>query len=205
VPQSAIACAIIAGGGATRFQGREKSLLPVGGVAIVDRQLAVLGGLFARIIVISPRPESFANRAVEVIPDRTRGAGPLSGIDAALAALSLQELGIFCVAGDLPFLEAGVIEEALKEAHVRFRDGTAQAVAFRKDGFPEPLSACYARTAMETVVSRLGAGQLKAADLLDALATSWIPEKTLQRLDPDGRHFRNINTAEEWKAADTSG
>jgi len=205
VPQTAIACAIIAGGSATRLQGREKALLSVGGVAIVDRQLGVLTGLFSRILVVSPRPESFATRAVEVIPDRTSGAGPLSGIDAALAALSDDELGAFCVAGDLPFLCPDVIGIVLKEAQARFQDGTAQAVAFRKAGFPEPMSACYARTALPTVVSRLRAGQFKAADLLVALETNWIAEAILKQADPGDRHFRNINTAEEWKEADTSG
>jgi molybdenum cofactor guanylyltransferase len=205
VPQSAIACAIIAGGNATRLQGREKALLSIGGVAIVDRQLAVLRGLFTRILVVSPRPESFATRPVDVIPDRTPGAGPLSGIDAAVAALSDGELGVFCLAGDLPFICPDVIDAVLKEAQTRFHDGTAQAVAFRRAGFPEPLSACYARTSLPTVVSRLAAGQWKAADLLAALETHWIADAVLQQVDPDDRHFRNINTADEWKDADSSG
>ncbi len=205
MPQSSIACAIIAGGSATRLEGREKALLPVGGVAIVDRQLAVLRGLFARILVVSPRPESFATRPVEVIPDRRPGAGPLSGIDAALAALSGRELGVFCVAADLPFLNPDVIGIVLKEAQAHFHDGTRQAVAFCRDGFAEPLSACYARSALPTVVSRLAAGEFKAADLLAALETNWIAEAILKKVDSDGRHFRNINTAEEWKDADTDG
>jgi len=205
VGQVDIVCAIIAGGNATRLQGREKALLPVGGVAIIDRQLAVLAPLFSRILVVTPRPEPFVDRPVTVIPDRTPGAGPLGGIDAALAALEGAEQGAFCVAADLPFLSAEVIQALLNAAHTEFQNGTAQAVAFRRNGFPEPLSACYSRFALPTVMARLAAQAHKATALLESLPTHWLDENTLRTLDPNDRHFQNINTEAAWRDADATG
>ena len=82
--------AILAGGRAARFGGRDKSALVIDGRSILDRQIAELlardrrhpGGRRGRAMRSSVRTRPL----FRLIPDRVSGCGPLGGLDAALAA-----------------------------------------------------------------------------------------------------------------------
>ena len=54
-----ISAAILAGGKAVRFNGRDKAFLEVQGRTIFERMLAVLEPIFDEIIVVTDRPEQY--------------------------------------------------------------------------------------------------------------------------------------------------
>jgi molybdopterin-guanine dinucleotide biosynthesis protein A len=214
VAAARVAAAILAGGRATRMSagvggdaGIVKGLLAVEGQRIIDRQLAVLHPRFTEVLISANDPEPWADLGLRVIPDRSppvpsprpaggalgRGAGlgPLAGLDAVLATLPPTIDAVVCVAGDMPFLSAALLE--------RLRDGVpgAPALVPRVGGRPEPLLARYGRGAAPIVREQLARGAHAMVDLLARLSVTWIDEPELRSLDPDLRSIVNINTLED--------
>ena len=190
-----VAGAIIAGGPASRLGGVAKPFLSIGGRTIAARQLALLRGAFARVLVVANDPAPWAPLAVEVVPDQVARAGPLGGIHAALTAADDCD-AVVCVAGDLPFVAPALL------AALRDRAPGADAVAPRAAGGIEPLCARYARGLLPAVDARVRAGELAVHALLEGLAVEWIEGAALTALDPDGRSFFNINTPEDLRRAE---
>jgi molybdopterin-guanine dinucleotide biosynthesis protein A len=183
-----VAVAILAGGRARRLGGAIKPLLIVEGRRIIDRQLDVLGPLFATIVLVANEPAPFAGLDLAIIPDRVGpGHGPLGGIDAALACLAPSFQSVVCVAGDMPFLQPAV-QRARRDAP------PALAVVPRIAGRPEPLCARYDRSFAPIVAGALAAGQLAVHALLARSGVAFIEEPALRGLDPELRTFVNVNT-----------
>jgi molybdopterin-guanine dinucleotide biosynthesis protein A len=179
--------AIIAGGRAERLRGRPKGLIEIEGRRIVDRQLEALRTVFDRVFMVANDPAPWAGLGLAVVPDRTPGAGPLAGLDAALAALAPGEEAVVCVAGDMPFLDP--------RALTMLRDHPpAQAVVPRVAGRPDPLFARYALTCAPAITRALAEGRLKTMALLDELEVAYLEEPLLLAIDPALRFLTNINT-----------
>src|SRR6185312_5223790 len=121
--------AILAGGRATRFGGRDKSALLVQGRAIVERQLAELSMAADDIMIVGARADearadgaradgarafqaSGTNyRAIaDIVPD----CGPLGGLHAALTAMRSDR--VFLVACDMPYVDGRFAEYLLSLA-----------------------------------------------------------------------------------------
>jgi molybdopterin-guanine dinucleotide biosynthesis protein A len=185
-----VAAAIIAGGEARRLGGRVKALLTIDGQTVLERQLAVLAPRCAAIAISANDPAPFQERGLPVIPDRRPGLGPLAGIAAALAWCPAPYLLI--VAGDMPYLEPGIIDLLLAR-----RSAAVDAVVPFLRGLPEPLFALYGRSCLRVIEQRLAAGQRKVAGLiLDAgLVIERVDERALRAVDPALRCFTNLNTA----------
>lgn len=192
-----VVAAILAGGDGKRLGGATKALIEVGGRRIVDRQLAVLSGVFVRVMVVAADRQAFADLEVEVVADRVpRGAGPLAGLDAALAGLAPDEDAVFCVAADMPFLQTPLL------AFMRDHRPDVDALAVRTAAGAEPLFARYRRGVGSVVERRLREGRLKMADLLDVLGAAYLDEPELRRFDPDLLSLRNVNTPDDLRFAE---
>ena len=191
-----VAGAIIAGGPAKRLGGVAKPFLQVGGRAIAERQLDLLrGAALVRVFVVANDPLPWAALAVDVVPDRIGGRGPLGGVHAALTAAADCD-AVVCLAGDLPFVEPALL------AALRDRAPEADAVAPRSARGIEPLCARYARALLPVIDARVRAGELAIHELLEQRRVDWIAEADLAALDPDGRSFFNVNTSEDLARAD---
>src|SRR5947207_11680922 len=86
--------AILAGGRATRFGGRDKSALVVDGRTILDRQIDALRALAGRsaetmdimdIMIVGGGATHAPVTGVRTIADRVADSGPLGGLHAALS------------------------------------------------------------------------------------------------------------------------
>jgi len=183
--------AILAGGRSSRM-GRDKSTLVLGGVSVLERVGSAMAPLVTRIRVIGDRVPEPGDYAVQ--PDLRPGLGPLSGIHAALA--TAESSSVLVVACDLPFvtteLLAGLIE--------RLEDGV-DAVVPRVSGRAVPVLALYRRGCLERLQARLDRGELRAQQFVASLATAYVDEDVLQRLDPRGICLKNINTPEDFEQA----
>jgi molybdopterin-guanine dinucleotide biosynthesis protein A len=189
--RGAVIAAIIAGGMAERLGGQLKASLVVGGERIIERQLRVITELFPRVIVAANDRDAWRHLGCDVHADRTPHAGPLAGIDAALAALDPGQEAVVCVAGDMPFLT----EAAL----LLLRDHApgADAVVARAHGLPQPLFARYHRRCAQAIARRLASGRLKTAALFEDVDAMWLDEDVLRRVDPDLAFLDNINTPDD--------
>lgn len=186
-----VAAAILAGGRARRFGGRDKSRLLVQGRSIINRQMDVLQQVTDQIFVIAPDAGPFADLGVQVRPDAIPGAGALGGIYTALEAASRD--CVLTVACDQPFLEARLLLRLvdLSSGH----DGAW----VRTPRGPEPLLACYRRASRHAIRRQIAARQLKAADLGSVLDMAALDSTELERFGPPERLLANVNTAQDYE------
>ena len=103
VPRTRLAAMVVGGGGGERLGGVSKPDLVFGGVRLVDRVCCALGEVTgAGVVAIVPpsvRVPTGVTRALEDPP----GGGPLAGIDAGLAALSVgADCWVIVVSVDCP-------------------------------------------------------------------------------------------------------
>ena len=183
-----VAAAILAGGRGKRLGNAQKALVEVGGTPIVARQLAVLEPLTDEQIIVAGDTRPYEGFGARLVTDLHPGAGPLAGLESALAATKADALLVF--ACDLPFLDAAFVT-ALRDA-----PATAEAVVARLDGKAQPLAARYARTILPRVQRRLSKDKLRMLDLVAELDPEWLdfPAGT--------RALYNVNTPEELARAE---
>jgi molybdenum cofactor guanylyltransferase len=186
--------AILAGGRARRFGGRDKSSLHVGGASILERQLAALHGVAGRILVVARNPARFQDKGLEAVADLVPGAASLGGIYTALLHATADH--VLVVACDLPFLTASFLRRLVAEV----RPGDEAVVPRTTDGW-QPLCAVYSRRLAEPVRRQIEAGQLKIVDLLAAANVREIGPDAIAADDPDGLLFFNVNSPADWQRA----
>jgi molybdenum cofactor guanylyltransferase len=183
---------ILAGGRASRMGGRDKAFAAVDGEPIAVRTVRLFQGLFEQVIVSTNRPERFEPFAVDAVPDRRPGCGPLAGIEAAM--LASRHPWVFVVACDMPGLDADVIRWLLA------RPRNADAVVPRWEADIEPLHALYAVHTLPSVQGCLEAGRHALRDFLPAIRVDYVEEEELRALHGAARSLLNVNTPEELAA-----
>ena len=190
---NAVAAVVLAGGASSRM-GRPKAYLPF------------LGSPLAAVLIERLRPQAavvyFNARAgdpdaarlgVPLAPDsdRWRGAGPLAGVAAALALARAEGFAALVTAPcDAPFLPLDLV--------ARLTGAGAPAVAVSASG-PEPMFALWPVSALGAVEAALASGRASPRALLDALSAARVSFP-----DESGRAFANLNTAEEFAAAEAA-
>jgi molybdopterin-guanine dinucleotide biosynthesis protein A len=190
--------AILAGGRASRFAGRDKSSLVVGGVTIRERQTRALAGVVDELLIVGDRDEDHGpapttggeSEPIRRISDRVRNCGPLGGLDAALAAARYDPLVL--LACDMPFVTPGLIAYLLSLA------GTADAVVPRTERGYHPLCAAYTRACRPAVEARLTSGHLAMTGLLEQVRVRDVTGEELERLG-GRRLLMNVNTAADYQ------
>lgn len=184
------AAAILAGGAARRFGGRDKSRLLVSGRAIIVRQIDVLASIARPVFVVGGDPARFADLGVPVHADRIPGAGAIGGIYTALVISPSER--VIVVACDLPFLTAPLLQRLVDLA------ATADGAWIRGPKGVEPLVAVYQRAAEPAVREAIEAGRFKAADLGQVLAMAELPIDAVAAFGPPERLLANVNTPDEY-------
>jgi molybdopterin-guanine dinucleotide biosynthesis protein A len=181
--------AILAGGHARRYAGRDKSRLLVEGRPIIVRQVEVLQRVADPVVVIAPDPERFADLGLPVHGDRIPDAGAMGGVYTALEVAETDLVVI--VACDLPFLDAMLLDRLAELAS----DGDAAWVR-TPDGV-EPLLACYRRRARQPIREAIDADRLKLADLDTVLRIAELEGEALAGFGVVERLVANLNTPDD--------
>jgi molybdenum cofactor guanylyltransferase len=153
---------VLAGGRSTRM-GQDKALLSVGGRTLVEialDKLRSMGLAESRIAAARSDLSSYA----PVVPDLHPGCGPLSGIEAALAATT-QPLNVFLPV-DMPLLPPRFLEWMLRRAEIT----GAWVTVPRINGWPQPLCAVYHRELLRPISASLLAGNYKVMPVVTAAA-----------------------------------
>lgn len=186
----ATAGAILAGGQARRFDGRDKCRLIVQGRSIIVRQVELLQRVTDQVLVVGPDPARFADLPVTVVADVIAGAGALGGILSALESTSADR--VLVVACDLPFLTEGLLRALLTLAE----SGDGAWVETPRG--PEPLVACYRQSARGPVRAAITTGRLKAADLGQHLRLHALAGDALSAFGAPAHLLDNLNTPEDY-------
>jgi molybdenum cofactor guanylyltransferase len=179
--------AILAGGQARRFGGRDKGLLRVGGRPIREWQLDALRPLTNDILLVGARPVDL-REGVRPISDRVPNSGPLGGLDAALEAA--RDDRVVVVACDMPFVTTGFLASLLA-----LSEGVDAVVPRTERGY-HPLCAVYGRSCHSAVVRRLAERRLKMLDLFEDLNVHVVGPEYIAQYGGD-RLLANVNTPDE--------
>jgi molybdopterin-guanine dinucleotide biosynthesis protein A len=189
--------AILAGGGATRFEGKPKGLELVGGERILDRLVrAMTAALGEPPLLVANAPDAESWRPdLRTVGDARPGFGSLGGIYTAVAAAPAP---VVCVAWDMPFVSESLIQ-ALAEGLEQY-----DAMLPQSDGQRgvEPLCAAYGPACQDAIAASLAAGDLRAIGFHDRIRVGILPLERVRTLaDPDLLFF-NVNTADDLARAD---
>ena len=142
--------AVILAGGKSSRMGQDKAWLQVDGESLLARQIRLVREVGASEVFISGRANTDYSRFdCRVLQDRLVDAGPLAGIESALAASSSSLLLVLAV--DMPKMQVGLLRR------LAFRcDGGVGAIP-RVDGEIEPLGAFYPKGAVNVIAELFSA------------------------------------------------
>jgi molybdopterin-guanine dinucleotide biosynthesis protein A len=186
--------AILSGGKATRFGGRDKAGLVFGGQSILTRQLAALRQVTGDVMIIGSHPPRDTIGTTRTIDDHVPGCGPLGGLHTALR----ESLGdaLVVVACDMPYVSAPFL------SHLLTLTCEADAVIPETIRGKHPLCAAYTRTCIEPIAKRLGEKRLKMSDLLEDLRVRIVAATEISAFGDPDRLLANVNTPDEYRRLD---
>jgi molybdopterin-guanine dinucleotide biosynthesis protein A len=198
--QTTCSVAILAGGRATRFGGRDKGMLLVDGRTIRDRQVAALSSLTDDIMAVGVRDAARRDRPVEgtaprQIADIVPGCGPLGGLHAALTEARGDAL--FLVACDMPYITTPFVAYLLSLA------GDADIIVPQTERGYHPLCAVYTRACLAPVAARLADRRLRIRELVEEMPTRVVTAEEIDRFGDRHLLLANVNTPAEYAGLDT--
>jgi len=140
--------AVILAGGKSSRMGRDKAFIELDGRSLIQRQVQLVREAGAREVFVSGKPGAdYPVPDCAVLEDEHADAGPLAGIERALASATQPLLLVLAV--DMPAMTAGFIRAMIAAS----RGGAG--VVPRVDGLIEPLAAVYPRVAQPLAVGLL--------------------------------------------------
>ena len=187
---------MVAGGAASRYGGRPKGLLEVGGRRILDRVVETLElATGERPTIVANAPDAASWRPdLRVVPDVLPGQGSLGGILTAVELLA----PVVCLAWDMPFVPAGLL--AALAARLDGADAALPESDSRRG--VEPLCAAYGSACGPVIRAALERGEARAVGFHGDVRVARLPrEDVLQYGDPDVLFF-NVNTPDDLERAE---
>ena len=189
---------ILAGGKASRFEGKPKGLEVVGGKRILDRVVdAMVEAFSVPPILIANDPGAHAWRAdLETRADLRPGEGALGGLLSAVHAGAGAPVVV--TAWDMPFVPATL----LRELAAGLAD--ADAVLPASDGRRgvEPLLAAYGPACEGAIEAALARGDRRAIAFHDQVRVTVLPLDRVRAFGDPARIFFNVNSADELQKAE---
>lgn len=184
--------AVLAGGRSSRM-GRDKALLLWEGEPLIQRVVEVVTSVCDKVSIIACRPKRFSFLGLDVYPDEVCNMGPLGGIYTALRVTDAER--VFCVACDMPFLDAETIRGMLdmfSECDV--------VIPWVEDRF-HPLHAVYSRSCIGAIEKAFTASSatFRVTDFFDRVKVKAVSFNDFPSLSPTGKALVNINTPNDLK------
>jgi molybdopterin-guanine dinucleotide biosynthesis protein A len=188
---------ILVGGQSSRM-GTDKSQLAFGQQTAVERIIAALQPLAAKIRLVGARVRAEAI-GLDSVPDTHERWGALGGIQAALGACRSEWAMI--VACDLPLVSRELFFRLWQL--VQRNPGAFDAIVpMQPDERPQPLCAIYRREpCLQTVERLIAEGEHKPRALLRKVRTRWVEFRELADLPGSEHFFLNVNTPHDYEQA----
>jgi len=183
--------AILAGGRARRFHGRDKGSLIINGRPIIARQLETLAPVTSRRFIVANDASRYATCGVTIVPDAIPGLGPLGGIYTALQAATTPALLV--LACDMPFLTCEFLE------YLEGRLGSADAVVPRSADGRHVLCAALSTRLVDAARAALAARRYAIADFLRDLDVVDVSPAEVAVFDPQEQLLTNVNTEADYR------
>jgi len=192
--------AVLAGGAASRYGGRPKGLIELGGRRILDRVVdAVAAAVGAPPLLVANAPDAASWRPdLLTVPDARPNCGSLGGIYTALAHDPAS--AVLCVAWDMPFVSAQLLRALVAGA----AEGRYDAFLPESDGRRglEPLCAVYGPACVRPIEQSLDQGDLRAIAFHAAVRVGRLPLELVRAFGEPSQLFFNVNTPEDLARAE---
>ena len=173
--------------------GREKALLPLGPVTVIDRVMAAARSLTPNCMLVANDAGRFGHLEGPVHPDLRPGSGPLGGLHTALTLAPSRV--VVLLACDLPFVTAEFLRFMVDQL------SDHQAVVPRSAGGLENLCAVYTRSCLPAVEQALDRGERRMIAFHPAVTRRILEPCEWRAFDPRGMLFANLNTPEDYQRA----
>jgi len=188
----------IQAGGASSRMGEDKALKPFLRRPLIQRVIERLAPIADELILTMNRQQDYRFLGVRLISDLKPGRGALGGLYTAIASAAHPLAAV--VACDMPFASARLIE-AMSRLMV---EEEADVVIAKSDEGYEPLHALYRRaTCLPAIESAIEADQWKVISWFPQVKVHTLTSEEIKSSDPDGLAFWNVNTPEEFAAAES--
>jgi molybdopterin-guanine dinucleotide biosynthesis protein A len=189
--------AVLAGGLASRFEGKPKGLERVGGDRILDRVVSAVSAATGEApLLIANAPDAGTWRPdLQTVKDRIPDQGSLGGIYTAVTA---GEGPVLLVAWDMPFVPVGLLEALVEESagfDVFLPDSGGRRGV-------EPLCGVYGPGCEQPIRQRLEQGDRRAIGFHDAVRAGTLSRSAVERHGDIATMFFNVNTADELRRAE---
>lgn len=187
---------ILAGGRSTRM-GRDKAFVVLGDDTLLGHALRRAHALGEPRILSGDATDAERRTRLrqyaQTVPDRTAGAGPLGGIDAALQDSPTDWLLVLPI--DQPYLPAEALEVWVAEA----QGAGVQAAWFTHPSGTEPLPLLLHRSLAEAVGLALLQGERRVLPVVQAASL-----RTLGAFRQQAGWFRNLNSPNDLDSAEAT-
>ncbi|MHB0987088.1 MAG: molybdenum cofactor guanylyltransferase [Bellilinea sp.] len=188
---------VIQAGGESQRMGANKALLPFLGVPLIERVMGRVSHLAAELLVTTNQPADFAFLGLPLFPDTVPGQGALAGLYTALSAARFSYVAV--VACDMPFASPELLTYQLD---CLVNEQADLVVPLTNQGY-EPFHAVYRRdTCQAAVTDALQNGKKRMISWFDQVKVRELDTGEIRRFDPRDLAFLNVNTPEEFAAAE---
>jgi molybdenum cofactor guanylyltransferase len=178
---------VLAGGRSTRY-GKNKALVKLHGIPLIERVLGIMRPIFHRVIIITNTPDEYSYLQLPMYQDIIKGLGPLGGILTGLRVIP-DNAGFF-VACDMPFLKEALIR------HIVEIMADFDVVVPRIAGKMEALHALYGKGCQSKIEGLINLRIYQIFRFFNEVSVRYVDEDEVRMFDPDLRSFFNINSPE---------
>jgi len=188
---------IVANGHSRRMDGENKSLLQVGGEALIQRQIRLMKCVCSEIIIVTNTPRLFLRKvdeSVRIITDYYSNRGPLGGMHAGLTLSRNRHAWI--TGWDMPFLSWEAASLML-----RMMQPSEEAVLPVIGGTTRVLHGIFDRSCAVKMETLLMNDLTMLPALLDVLQWQAVPESDFIRAGIDPGFVTAIKTREDYEEA----
>jgi molybdopterin-guanine dinucleotide biosynthesis protein A len=187
---------IQAGGHSSRM-GEDKALKTFLGRPLIQRLVERLSSVADELILTTNRPEEYTFLGLPLFSDLKPGRGALGGLYTAIASATNPVVAV--IACDMPFASPTLLQAANK---ILVDEEADVVIAKGEEGY-EPLHAVYRReTCLPAIEAAIDADQWKVVAWFPQVKIRLLTSEELQRYDPSGLAFWNVNTPEEFTKAE---
>ncbi len=184
--------AVLAGGAASRFDGRPKGLQELGGRRVLDRVVdtmcAALGSPPLLVANASDAPSWRPD--LRCVPDLRPGLGSLGGVYTAIAS---GPGPVLVVAWDMPFLERTLLETLIAEAGDHDAYLPVSGVPGHGSGALEPLCAVYGPGCLAPIERAFARGDLRMISFHDSVRVGTLSLDRVRAIGDPAVQFFNVN------------
>ena len=179
---------ILAGGESSRY-GKNKALVNINGIPLIQRVSRVMQSIFQEVILITNTPNEYSFLNLPMYKDLIKGLGPVGGLFTGLTRM-VNESG-FLVGCDMPFLNGELIRHI-----VEIRDD-CDVIVPRISGMLEPLHALYSKGCLPAIRKLIDSRKYQIFQFFSEVSVKYVDEDFIRRFDPEIRCFYNINEPQQ--------